>query len=395
MKSRKVWPGVALIFLVMLATNVPGLALLVADKNDPINTIEKERSGILYLEPLRQLRQWLPAYRRLAETDPTLIERGANAPSLLNIERAITRLDELDRKLEHQLNTTEDFVALKTDWSALQNAVSHPESIRPVYAKLNTQARALIALIGDSSTLMLDPVLNSFYLINVVVVDLPNSDDLLNNLLDLGNKLMGRPRLRAEDNNKLLIMAAALRNALNDTNSHLKVAIDADQTLAPLDVLKREYDVKVLTLLAYLDKNMIGQRSVKITGADYASAVQPALDANFKLYDAVSPRLDRVLQRRGNRLRADKREAVDLVLLLLLAGLVATAWIVRGMIVPINRAMQPSLGATTLGPVEAAPADTLQQLMRENQDLKSLVAELSLHNRSLKAGSSGAGPPGH
>jgi hypothetical protein len=399
MKSLKIWQRIAIIFLVMLATNVVSLALLNSDKNEPINFIEKERSGLLYLEPLRQLRQWLPVYRRLAETDPKLVDPAANPPKLLNIERAMSQLDELDRKLEHQLSTTEDFVGLRKDWAALQAAVSKPESLRMAYTKVNTRVRALIAVAGDSSGLILDNVLESYYLINVVVVDLPNLDDLLNNLLDSGNKTR----------DQFLVMSASLKRGLDDTNSHLDVAIHADQALAPLDMLKREHEAKVLAVLAYLDR-------AKIEPAEYASMVQAALEENFKLYDAVSPDLERVLEQRSSSLRADKSEVIDLILVLMLAGLVLTVWVARSIIVPINRAIQALeapggadvsivstdrdevsqlIKAATVrkpsGVVRDTPSDANEELIRENQDLKSLVAELALDNRALKSKPAGTG----
>src|SRR5205823_14149867 len=138
--------------------------------------------------------------------------RTADAQVQANIEKAMTSLDLLDRKLEHELATTEDFVGLKGDRAA------------KAYDKVNTRIRALVALAGDSSGLILDNVLESYYLINVVVVDLPNEDALLNNLLDSGN----------QDANQLLIKTEGLKRSLSDTNSHLEVAMHADADLASL-----------------------------------------------------------------------------------------------------------------------------------------------------------------
>jgi len=280
-------------------------------------------------------------------------------------QEAMSRLDDLDRRLEHELSTTEDFVGLKMTWTELKNAVSNPESLRQIYARLNNRVTALIALAGDSSGLILDNVIESYYLINVVVVDLPASDNLLNNLLDFGNAMIAKPQLSAEENNRLLIMASALKRELDNTNSHLEVAIEANPELAPLDMARREHDSKVLTLLAYLDSNMISQRSARITSADFTAVVQAALDENFKLYDAVSPSLDRVLQQRGDSLSADKREVIGLILLLTFAGFVLTAWVARSIIVPIHRAIQA---------LQAPDGAEVSIVSTENRNLKNKSA---------------------
>jgi hypothetical protein len=215
-------------------------------------------------------------------------------------------------------------------------------------------------------------------------------------------------------------MASTLKKGLDDTNSHLDVAMDTDPALHSLDMSRREYGGKVLALLAYVDRNMISQKSVRIAPAEYASMIQAALDENFKFFDAVSPSLDQVLEARSNLLRTDKNEVIGLILVLLLAALVLTVWIARSLIVPINQAIQaleapggaeisivstnrdeisqlikaatarkPSF-TTTPRSVEGPSSDAMQALMSENQDLKSLVAELSLDNRSLKANSAGS-----
>jgi hypothetical protein len=408
MKSLKIWHRIAIIFLVMLTANVISLSLLNSAMNQPIATIDKERNGVLYLEPLRRLRQWLPVYRRLAEADPSLVDRAANPESLMQIEQAVAKLDELDRKFEHELNTTEDFVALRTDWAELQAAISNPQSLRQSYAKLNGRIRAMIALVGDSSELMLDSQLNSYYLINTVVVDLPNGDDRLGSLLDFGKEVLGKPQISSEEKNELLVMAAALQKDLSDTKSHLEVAVEADPELAALDMPEREYETRILAVLAYIGNNMLNQKAAS-SATDYALVIQEARDANFKLFDAISPSLDRILEGRSNALHTDRTETIGLIMLLMLAGLIVTVWVARSVIAPINNAIRAleapggaevSIVSTNRDEVseliraatarKPAPVPTVARniedpLIQENQDLKSLIAELLLEQRSLKA----------
>jgi hypothetical protein len=100
----------------------------------------------------------------------------------------------------------------------------------------------------------------------------------------------------------------------------------------------------------------------------------------------------------------------------MLAGLVLTVWVARSIIVPINRAIQALeapggadvsivstdrdevsqlIKAATVrkpsGVVRDTPSDANEELIRENQDLKSLVAELALDNRALKSKPAGTG----
>ncbi len=386
MPTLKIWQRIAIIFLLMLAANAVCLVLLNSEKDMSIDAIERERSGLEYLGPLRQIRQSLPEYRQL-ESGRNLVDRATNPAWLQNIDKAMTELDRLDRKYEHELSTTEDFMALKKDWAELQNAVPNSEPRQQAYTKLNGRMKALIALVGDSSGLMLDNALNSFYLITTVVVDLPTTVELLSNLRYSDGK----------DN--ALVLAATLQKDLDDTSSHLKVAMDADRELAFLDMPKRDYEAKVLSLLADIKREGINPNSPLIEGA---------IEANFQLYDAVTPSLNRILEQRNAGLRANKNEVISLILLLSLSGLIATVWIARGLIGPIHRAIQALeapggadvsfsstnqdeiseliRAATARNPsfqAKPTPSSASTDLVRENQELKLLVAELTLENRTL------------
>jgi methyl-accepting chemotaxis protein len=416
MKHLKIRHRLAIVFLVMLAGNIFTLAFVIADRDEPIAFIAKQRSGLAYIEPLRQIRQWLPIYRRSAETDANFVTPAAQPLSLLNIERAVNRLDELDRQLGSQLNTTEDFVAVRQDWQKLQESVSDPELLRKTYARLNTRVRALLALVGDQSNLMLDQVLTSYYFIYALVVDLPNGEELLNDFLDFGKGVIEQGRFSADDNNRAVVLSAELQRELDNLGTHYEVALENHPQAASLNTLKQDYEIKVLTLLAYVDRNMIDK---KPTGRgvpdEYVQAVEAALDANYKLYDTTAPILDAMLQQRSEALKASERRIVSISVALALAGLLATVWVGRSLVVPIRSAIsafknpewtQVSIAssnhdeisellsaATSRKPVIPAippkAADVSAELKRENLELKSLVADLVLEKRSLSSKSIG------
>jgi methyl-accepting chemotaxis protein len=406
MRNLKIWERLGIAFVVMLAGTVFITALLIVDKNEPIAFLDSERSGITYLEPLRQLRQWLPVYRRLAETDANLVQPAAEPPSLEHIEKAIRRLDELDRKFGPQLNTTEDFVGIRDEWQRLREGVSNVEVVRAKSTQLNTRVRALTALTGDSSMLMLDSVVTSFYLVTGIVVDLPNGENTLNNLLDFGKTLIDKGQLGSDEYSKLVIMTSSLQRQLDDVNSHYMVAIESNADMAPLETAKREYQAKTLKLLAYLDANLLTQKPIKASTAEYVQSVEEALDANFKLYDATAPLLDHFLEQRVASLRLGREETIIVAVMLALLGLGVMIWVERSIVVPMRQAVaalensnwsevaifssshdevsELIRAATTNRPAAAAPAHTDDGLKQENQELKALVADLVLESRSSK-----------
>ena len=138
--------------------------------------------------------------------------------------------------------------------------------------------------------------------------------------------------------------------------------------------------------------------------------IEAAVDHNFRLYDGVAPILDGVLQRREAALESDKSRTIELILLLSLAGLALTIWIGWSIVGPIKHAIEmleapggehvtmvstnrdevsQLIRAATMRKPSAPPAQGAAEspneaLLRENQELKELIVELTLENRSLK-----------
>ena len=164
--------------------------LLILDKQADSDFIRKERQGVEYLQSLRQLLQLLPQRRGLTyvvlngnETLATQLE--ALKPAL---DDAITKLEVADRRLGNALETTGKWGRFKEQWERLNSSAprGNPEESYAAHTELIAELQDLIAHIGDTSNLILDPELDSYYLMDAVVNKLPALVESLGQLRGIG-----------------------------------------------------------------------------------------------------------------------------------------------------------------------------------------------------------------
>ena len=174
--TRLLTPAVALMsrlryprkfMLISLLFSIP-LALMMylwlAQLDAQLTFTAQERVGLEYARGLARLLEPLQRAHGLAlyaAADPSSAPRLAEERS--RIEAAALEMDRLDRRLGRRLHVTDQ-------WQALKQRVAHP-SVQP--AALVTEARRLMAHVGDRSNMVLDPELDSYYLVDAVLFQLP------------------------------------------------------------------------------------------------------------------------------------------------------------------------------------------------------------------------------
>ncbi|MDE3154419.1 MAG: hypothetical protein KGN76_04915 [Acidobacteriota bacterium] len=380
----------------------------------PIRQAGRERLGVAYLQRLLPIEEALPADRRLAAS----LEGYPTTPPLARVEagldRSLAALDTFDRQVGMRLQTTEDMVGLRDAWRARAGQVDAGKVRRQIEVRLAT----LEQLVGDTSNLTLDPELDSYYLADATVTNLPAASGLVNSLLDQIQQINGRaPDAAAQ--RKLLTTLALLQDALQRVGTDYRVAVEADAALGPVVNepvrLLRQRAGDALETLG-------GQVSEPVTGplADsLAPALQSVLDAAFALDRSSLVALDGLLEARASAVARSRNRTLALALALLAAGLLMSAGILWGLDRRLRRvaraldevavggadALADQAGRDEVGQVVAAAVGLLKRvgpaagstprparegephpaspeaLADQNRQLKVLVAELALAKR--------------
>ena len=238
MKNLKVWQKLALMGAVFM---VP-FAVVTYKMISSVNALgtefgRQEIRGLEYYTPLLALLKDLQLHRGMANAwlsgEASFKDRLAGKTA--DVENDIKKVDEANQRLDSALHT-------RTKWTALSAAcrdilsktpsLSAEESFQQ-HTKVIEDAIALITDVGDASHLTLDPDIDSYYLMKVVIFQGPELSELLAQAHGLGSGMAASRKGSSEQFerlNRLAILVAFLQKQVDQS---LSKALKFNEALRP------------------------------------------------------------------------------------------------------------------------------------------------------------------
>jgi len=329
----------ALIAVVMLAPLAYVAWEYRGSQQRQIDFSAKERLGVDYVRPVSQLLIALGSARdaavRAAAGDADA--GAALAARREAVSRALPAVAAVDRRLGGELGTTSAWTALRRRIERTLAAPSErsPRAALTAWSELTDATAALIVAAGDGSNLILDPDLDSYYVMNALVVTVPTLIGSAGHAAALGTLVAAE-----DDRIALALDQGAVRSTLGATTDGFRTAFatTADDGLA--GALSGPLDGAVAALEATdadLDRAVRGEPA----GAGSAARSAAAQQALARLQRRLPEALDRLLVTRIDGFRADARR-VELVAL---AGALVAAYLFLGFYANVRRAVRRTLGA--------------------------------------------------
>lgn len=159
---------VLVVVLVVLAVLIPygvTLALLWSDLSTRLTVAERERDGVTYLAPLVRVLS--------ATADVQSVTVAGARPDTTEIRAAIGAVDVMDNRLGAELGTQERWADVSNRLDALLQAPPAGQTAYTSFTQVVDLETGLITAVGESSDLILDPQLDSFYVIDATLVRVP------------------------------------------------------------------------------------------------------------------------------------------------------------------------------------------------------------------------------
>ena len=130
------------------------------------------------------------------------------------IQEDFAALAALERELGGPLKTEGAFRTLQENWRFLAEKMLGlaPADLDDLHAQLLADIQALMARVGDTSNLILDPDLDSYYLMDAVLLKLPEGAQLSGKARILGKKALQQGKaLRPAEQEQFVRLGALLR----------------------------------------------------------------------------------------------------------------------------------------------------------------------------------------
>ena len=310
-----------LIGLVFCLPLVLVLFLLFSEIKKEIDFTQNQKYGIQYLRPLNELfkdvsrSQQLSYYYWQQNLFGTELQK-LNSKIDLNLQS----VSDIDRKLGKILNTTEQLEDIQKNWYFLQENRQHwsIETQIYYYDKISDKINRFKAYLGDTSNLIIDPELDTYYLIDATFYKLPEMQKSLADIKMTIELTIANKQFSLDDRKRLIVLANNLRKYHNDLAINMNTALNNNR----VGNLKRnlasdseEFLSLTETLVDELDK--LSNNYQDVQPINYMTLVYQDLDIGLKLGDKVIDELDFLLQRRIDNLVAKQQLVSGFVFMVL------------------------------------------------------------------------------
>lgn len=318
-----------------------------------------EKTGNAYQRPLEKFLHGVYTHRLMAlrvlggdKSAAALISREES-----NIDSALRSLEVADKSVGNSLQFTKDGLGkrkredanvenLVRKWDHLRRSWNTltVEGLTPEYEYLIKTARTMITHLGDTSNLILDPDLDSFYLMDVSLVALPQTQQRIADLMVLYFNMVKDGTMKEDEKQALAVQIALFKEAdLDRVIASAETALNEDENffgrsdslaknLTPgVDKLRKTSEA-FSKLLQEFKKGSQG----KPNESKALEAGSEALEESFKFFETCATELDILLDIRMAKFRADRTYSLLLSAIALAISFLLVWYIGKGITGPIR-----------------------------------------------------------
>ncbi|MEY4190657.1 MAG: hypothetical protein RIR17_1393 [Planctomycetota bacterium] len=325
---------------------------------DRIDFAALEKQGNNFQRPLEKILRSLINHKNAA-----LVVLGGDNTAITTTSKEETLLDSGVRALEGNGKafgasldfTVEGLAKRKREEANIDNFARKWDQFRKSWQTMTPDAckaehdnlikiiRLMITHLGDTSNLILDPDLDSFYMVDVSLVALPQAQERISTLISIYNSMVKNAGKNQDDK---LAMAAQItlfqQNDLDRVMSSLETAMNEDNNFygkseslhknipGPMEKFKKSGDnfIKLLGTLKDANLSMVNPQVIQ--------AGNEALEDSFGLWDVCSSELEVLLDKRINKFKNDRLYSLLLSALALSLSFLLVWYIGKGITVPIR-----------------------------------------------------------
>lgn len=308
--------GIPALFLGGSSVWLYGKAMDTADVN--ITFAEQEVRGNEIQRPLEDLLEKIPQHGHIAH-----LHHAGDASAAAQLGRSA---DEIDRAFDalkkeydlvgEALQFTDDglgkrdrshlaFDKVRGKWDDVKREALTSDKSDELHASLVADIRGMIAHAGDTSNLILDPDLDSYYLMDVTLLALPQTQDRLSEVTQFGKDIIAKAQtepLTESDRVELAVRARMLAEAdMGRVVADMGVVFTEDPnfngesaTLKPsLEPKLKDYQQANEAFIAKINQLIADPYSV--SSAEFEASGKEARDSSFALWHSSVDELDKLL----------------------------------------------------------------------------------------------------
>ncbi|MGE5354291.1 MAG: histidine kinase [Acidobacteriota bacterium] len=349
---------------------------LISEKNISIDFAERELRGTVYLQPLSEL------YRYMWQLDRRAIYGKTNSKAEIlsgKVDEAFRRLDEYEKKFPSYSRISDEIGEIKTLRSEFiskfpivsiqEKGVKSMEMLQKV--------RFIMMDVGDLSNLILDPRLDSYYLMNTVLMRIPEVTFQMYQIIHYSDMIHSGIRLSPDEISRVLELNGLLKANIVKTRVTMENAFGRNlsgQLQSALRPKLQEAINRSKFLTQILDSSL-KSRTIPDKAFFEAAAIQ-AVDSNFKLWKSSSGELDSLIKERITELQYKKYLSLGIAGVFILLTTMIFIF-VSGNITSSVQRLNEAANRVSIGDLDASvDVNAKDELGNLGRNFNKMVAEL-------------------
>jgi signal transduction histidine kinase len=297
---------------------------LVVEKQIAISFARKELTGSKFLAALR------PAY-------VTILTHKPFNPSASDVDTSAQEALETFATTQAEAASTLQIGKLLEVVSDSYTRPGSPSQVGETASALDLLAKMqhLSALAGDSSNLTLDTDLDTYYVQNIVVDQLPKLLGRLGELQIIPIQTSAKATSSSEDNVRLLVLDGMIKSTTDDIKNDLIAAYRGSAD----DTLKQAIESKFSSLFSVVDAYLLVRRagSLDSDAAQSQHDWELVLNSASSAWTASQVQLDRLLQTRINKLLTGMGLSLSVTSALVALSIIIAIMTYRQIVRPLER----------------------------------------------------------
>lgn len=283
--------------LIMAALLLP-MAFLLLDSwrlySGQIASLRKERAGVEAMQHFTPVLASVIATRNATRAtlaglnvqDDYVNARAATDKALADMRAQLARSD--------SLNLSSALIKLEQEWGATASATNGVDANgRTVFGGVTKSSVELLNKLSDESGLTLDPELDSFYMVNALILTMPKVWEDIGQLWGWGAFALSKGALDSKNMERFSVWSSRVETGVEDARASLKRSIAATPSLgARIDLSSLD------RLEAFRKKAELAARGEGGAAAAYYAEGKEVLSEVSKAYKSLLPVLDRILEQR-------------------------------------------------------------------------------------------------
>jgi methyl-accepting chemotaxis protein len=359
-KNRKLWQKIVLTIL-FFVTPLTIVTLYFVSKgvSKDVAFARQEIKGNVLQRPLEAILTALPQHLQLALAGAGAEGAGtaALAQKDAEIEKAFADLAAAYAKVGADLQFTDDGLAqrkrenaklelVKRKWDALraQTGQLAGKELMESHKSLIADVRTMITHAGDTSNLILDPDLDSYYLMDVTLLAGPQTQDRLGAIMNSGQGIIKRGTITSAERLQLGIDAALLKEADADRISgSISTALNEDKNFygineslqSKVPPALKAYTDSVADSIALIQR-LATDEKVQVTSEEWLAAGQKSAAASYDLWRVSAEMLDELLDTRARHIQLSGVKGLAVAGFALLFASVVAFFVLRAISRPLT-----------------------------------------------------------